>query len=42
MKTSLITDQETIIDRGDLQSGIYFYHVINNNKYIIKGKLVIQ
>ncbi|MDD5570319.1 MAG: choice-of-anchor Q domain-containing protein [Bacteroidales bacterium] len=42
VKTILINTNETIIDRGELQSGIYFYQVINNNENIFKGKLVIQ
>jgi hypothetical protein len=42
VKNILITDSETIVDRAELQSGIYFYNVINNNESIAKGKLVIQ
>ncbi|MDD5570318.1 MAG: DUF4832 domain-containing protein [Bacteroidales bacterium] len=42
VKTILINDNETIIERGELQNGIYFYQVINNNESINKGKLVIQ
>jgi hypothetical protein len=37
-----VTDNETIINRGDFQSGLYFYNIINNNESIAKGKLVIQ
>lgn len=41
-KTVSIINNETIIDRGELQTGIYFYEIINNNVAIGKGKLVIQ
>jgi hypothetical protein len=37
-----IGSNETIIDRGDLKNGFYFYSVINNNSTIINGKLLIQ
>ncbi|MDD5570315.1 MAG: sugar-binding protein [Bacteroidales bacterium] len=42
VKTILINDNETIIDREELINGIYFYSIINNNETINKGKLVIQ
>ncbi|MDD5570316.1 MAG: sugar-binding protein [Bacteroidales bacterium] len=42
VKNILITDSETMIDRGELQSGIYFYHIINDYESISKGKLLIQ
>ena len=38
----LINNNETVIDKGELQNGIYFYSIINNNESIGKGKLVIQ
>lgn len=37
-----ISSNETIIDRNELQNGIYFYQVIIDNKNIAKGKLVVQ
>lgn len=37
-----INNSETIIERGELKSGIYFYIIINNNESIAKEKLVIQ
>jgi hypothetical protein len=42
VKAISISNNETIIDRGDLSNGIYFYNIINNNESIAKGKLVIQ
>jgi hypothetical protein len=42
VKVVSINTNETIVDRGDLQNGIYFYQVINENRSIAKGKLVIQ
>lgn len=42
VKNILITNQETTVERDDLQSGIYFYLVVNNNESIAKGKLLIQ
>lgn len=41
-KTISIESNEEIIDRGELQNGIYFYSIINNNQSIVKGKLIIQ
>jgi hypothetical protein len=41
VKAVLINSYETIIDRGELQSGIYFYSIINNNEKIANGKLVV-
>jgi hypothetical protein len=42
IKNISINTNETIIDRGELQSGIYFYQIINNNERIDNGKLIIQ
>jgi hypothetical protein len=42
VKTVSVNSYETIIDRDGLQSGIYFYQIINNNESIDKGKLLIQ
>ena len=42
VKTVLINSNETIIDRGELQSGLYFYTIINNNEKIANGKIVVQ
>lgn len=42
VKKIYINNNETIIEKDDLQNGLYFYRVNNNNKNIAKGKLVIQ
>jgi hypothetical protein len=42
VKAVAITNNETIIDRGELQGGIYFYSITNSNESIAKGKLIIQ
>ncbi len=42
VKAVFINDHQTIVDRAELQNGIYFYQVINNNESVAKGKLVIQ
>ncbi|MDD5570317.1 MAG: sugar-binding protein [Bacteroidales bacterium] len=42
VKTILINTNETTIDRGELQSGIYFYRIINNHLCIANGKLIFQ
>ncbi|MBA3704943.1 MAG: T9SS type A sorting domain-containing protein [Bacteroidetes bacterium] len=42
VKTISIASNETIINRDELQNGIYFYSIINNNKKIANGKLVVQ
>ncbi|MFA6923364.1 MAG: T9SS type A sorting domain-containing protein [Bacteroidales bacterium] len=42
VKNISINNHETTIDKGDLQSGIYFYNIINNNEKITNGKLVVQ
>jgi hypothetical protein len=42
IKVVTITNNETIINRAELQSGIYFYSIINNNENIGKGKLILQ
>jgi hypothetical protein len=42
VKSVLMSSYETTVSRDELQSGIYFYNLINNNESISKGKLVIQ
>jgi hypothetical protein len=42
VKKISINNHETIIDKGELQNGIYFYNIINNDENIAKGKLLIQ
>ncbi|MFA6922741.1 MAG: sugar-binding protein [Bacteroidales bacterium] len=42
VKAVSISSNETIIDRGELPSGIYFYSVINNNEKTANGKLIVQ
>ncbi|MFA6923365.1 MAG: T9SS type A sorting domain-containing protein [Bacteroidales bacterium] len=42
VKSVSISSNETIIERGELQSGIYFYSIINNNEKITNGKLIVQ
>jgi hypothetical protein len=42
VKNVLINSNETTIGRGELQSGIYFYSIINNNEKIASGKLVVN
>jgi hypothetical protein len=42
VKTVSISSNETTIERGELQSGIYSYSIINNNEKIMNGKLVVQ
>ena len=37
-----ITQQQTIIERNDLQTGLYFYRITNENQIIGNGKLVIE
>ena len=37
-----VNSNETSINKGGLQNGIYFYNIINNNSTIAKGKLVIE
>jgi len=33
---------QVIFDRGNIESGIYFYQIVSENKNIATGKLVIQ
>jgi hypothetical protein len=42
VKNVLINSNETTIGRGELQNGIYFYSIINNNEKIAYGKLVVD
>lgn len=42
VKTVLINTNETNISSDELQSGIYFYQIINNDETIFKGKLMVQ
>ena len=47
VKVVFINSNETTIDRGELQSGIYFYSIINNSdsyrdENVGKGKLIVQ
>lgn len=38
----LCKDDKINFKRGSLESGIYFYHLINNDRNLITGKLVIR
>ena len=31
-----------MLDKGNLESGIYFYNLFSNNKVIAKGKITIE
>jgi hypothetical protein len=42
VKVVAIINNETTVDRGELQSGIYFYSITNNHENIGKGKLIVQ
>lgn len=42
VKTVAVTNHETMIDRGELPDGIYFYSIVNNNIKTSYGKLVVQ
>jgi len=42
IRNVLIDSYQTVIERGELQSGMYFYRVINNNTLIGRGKLIVQ
>jgi hypothetical protein len=42
VKSVLMSSYETTVSRDELQSGIYFYNIINNNESIGKGKLIVQ
>ncbi|MFA6923362.1 MAG: T9SS type A sorting domain-containing protein [Bacteroidales bacterium] len=42
VKIISINNHETTIEKDELQSGIYFYSIINNNEKITNGKLVVQ
>ncbi|MBA3704742.1 MAG: T9SS type A sorting domain-containing protein [Bacteroidetes bacterium] len=42
VKIISITGNETIIERNELKSGIYFYSIINDDRKIANGKLVLQ
>ena len=39
---SAISGQQIIVDRGDLANGIYFYKLVQVNKIIGTGKLVVE
>ena len=42
VKTISISNFETTVESGDLQSGMYFYNILNNKRIIENGKLVVQ
>lgn len=42
IKTIAIQQNETTIEKGEFQNGIYFYTISNNNEKIKHGKLIIQ
>jgi hypothetical protein len=37
-----VSSHTTVVNRGSLQSGIYFYMVTNNGQTIDKGRLIVQ
>jgi hypothetical protein len=37
-----ISNQQIVIERGDLTSGIYFYKIVQNNKEIGMDKLIVE
>ena len=42
VKTISINNFETPVESGDMQSGMYFYNILNNKRIIENGKLVVQ
>jgi hypothetical protein len=42
VRSITISSNETSIDRGELQDGLYFYSIMNDDKSMAKGKLVIH
>lgn len=42
VKAVPINNYETLVERGCLEPGIYFYSIINSNENISNGKLIIQ
>jgi hypothetical protein len=39
---STVSGQQIIVDRGDLANGIYFYKLVQVNKTIGSGKLIVE
>jgi len=42
VKSISINRSETIIEKDELQNGIYFYNIFNDNEKIKTGKLIVQ
>lgn len=42
VKSIFINNNETIISRDELQTGIYFYQLTDSNKKLTNGKIVVQ
>ena len=42
VKILSINSYETIMDKDKMETGIYFYSVMNNNECISNGKLIVQ
>ncbi|MDD5571252.1 MAG: PKD domain-containing protein [Bacteroidales bacterium] len=42
VKNISLISKETNVDKGELQNGMYFYRLINNNEIIGNGKLIVQ
>ncbi|MDD5571440.1 MAG: cellulase family glycosylhydrolase [Bacteroidales bacterium] len=42
MKSVSINNHETIVEKGDLKNGIYFFSIFNNDEMIGNGKLIVQ
>jgi hypothetical protein len=37
-----ITNHQSLINRGDLADGMYFYKIVSNANQIASGKLLIE
>lgn len=42
IKNVPLNNHQTVVERGELKSGMYFYRVTNNNEIIGNGKLVVK
>lgn len=40
--SELITDKKQVINTSSLKSGVYFYHITQNDKQLNSGKLIIE
>ena len=42
IKTINFSDRECVIEKGEMEKGIYFVEIMDGNKNVVKRKIVVQ